>query len=628
VVLVPTFLSVFCLPAAATAGVPDHCTIAAARASAPPGMVIKNVPNLVVESGRPGSDPITTSGGVAQVPANARGDGAPEYCYVTGSVVTNAEAGKSANFAAALPSPQHWNGKFLFQGCGGNCGVIFPPNPAGLKRGYAVWATDDGHIAQPDPDPRLWWTIADAGWAVRGTGQRDEEALTDFFYRAVHKVTLAGKTFTRNHYQTAQIRYSYLAGCSDGGREGMVALSRYPEEFDGIIAGAPFFDIANQLVTTLVGVQAQLRTPGAAVPMALFAAADRLISSRCDAVDGVADGLIQDPARCDVRVLDDLPQCGSETGTTDGNTCFTSEQIDSLTIMLSAITDESGRVVYPGFSISNLNGRDDPSWMDLLSDWLGFVRPADVPQGPNPWRDRRQLPNGWYWVEPTLRNFVYDGAVDFNALTTPGITFRNGRIGGIRGLHAVIPRRTVQLLQQKVSAGSGVTPADAAAFLRQNRKLLLYHGSSDGDITPYRTIQYYRELARLHGGYRQLQKNAQLYMVPGMAHCGGGPGPNVFGQPLSTSASTGADHDILEALEQWVEQGRQPTRILASKFTGSDPRQSTERSMPLCPYPAMARYDGHGDVNDAASWRCQADDRGHNTRGPAGRRAGVYAPLF
>jgi feruloyl esterase len=129
VVLVPTFLSVFCLPAAATAGVPDHCTIAAARASAPPGMVIKNVPNLVVESGRPGSDPITTSGGVAQVPANARGDGAPEYCYVTGSVVTNAEAGKSANFAAALPSPQHWNGKFLFQGCGGNCGVIFPPQP-------------------------------------------------------------------------------------------------------------------------------------------------------------------------------------------------------------------------------------------------------------------------------------------------------------------------------------------------------------------------------------------------------------------------------------------------------------------------------------------------------------------
>ena len=171
----------------AEAAIPE-CTASALRAAAPTGMVIKDIPDIG-PSGLP-----KTAQGVVDVPENALGDGAPEYCFVAGSVTTNPRTGKTANFAAALPAKTRWNGKFMFAGCGGNCGTVFlaKPSAAVLRKGYPLFATDDGHIANGAPALRLW-RFAETSWAVSSSGHRNEDAATDFLYRAVHAVVVAGK---------------------------------------------------------------------------------------------------------------------------------------------------------------------------------------------------------------------------------------------------------------------------------------------------------------------------------------------------------------------------------------------------------------------------------------------------
>jgi feruloyl esterase len=201
-------------------------------------------------------------------------------------------------------------------------------------------------------------------------------------------------------------------------------------------------------------------------------------------------------------------------------------------------------------------------------------------------------------------------------------------VDGWKGMYAVMPDRTIELLRKKTAAGSGATPAAAARFLRDSRKLIMYHGFSDGDITPYRTVQYFDGLAKLNGGMQALQKNARLYMVPGMAHCTDGPGPNSFGQLFSAVVlDAPLDHDILASLEAWVEAGRAPAAIIATKFENDDPHARATRTMPLCPYPAMAQYVGTGAVNDAGNWKCPGNDERLLHAGPVGIAAGVFAPL-
>ena len=269
------------------------CTVAAIQNIAPIGMNIG--PGGAIDPPEPR---LETASGVRLIPANALGDGSPEFCYVAGSVVTYSKPRRTTHFAAALPSRAIWNGKFMFQGCGTNCGVIYQPSAAALIKGYAVWATDDGHVAKSSPDPRFA-REDDATWAAAGPGRLDEGALEDFFHRAVHAVTAIGKEFTKRYYAVSGLKYSYFQGCSGGGREGMVELTRYPRDYDGIIVGAPYFDMANQLANTLTSFVAELRSSGAAVPRPLWNVANRIILDKCDSQDGVKDGLIQNPQACD-----------------------------------------------------------------------------------------------------------------------------------------------------------------------------------------------------------------------------------------------------------------------------------------------------------------------------------------
>jgi Tannase and feruloyl esterase len=609
---------VCCSPASAT--IPG-CTLAALKALAPSEMIIGQVPNLVILDDQP---KINTINGVQDVPANALGDGAAEFCYVTGQIVTNASAHKTTHFAVALPNKANWNGKFMFQGCGGNCGVVYPPNLNALHKGYPVWGTDDGHVAKPSPDPRRLWREADATWMIDATGHRDEEAITDYYHRAVHVVTEVGKEFTRRYYRAGKLPYSYFQGCSDGGREAMVELAQYPADYEGIIAGAPYFDIANQLAVSLVNVVAQLRSPDSAVPLTLFQAADDVIMAQCDGADGVKDGLIQNPALCHFDALQDLPRYDSSG---PGRQCYAKEQLESLNMMFSSIRSPTGQTLYPGYSVSNLYAHLELGESgDLLSDWLGFLSPANELNGLHPWGlHARTQPQSWYIIVPTTANLVYDGANSFNALNTPGIAFIRDTSND--ELRAVMPENTAALLLKQTKVGSAAEPSEASTYFKMGHKLIMYHGFSDGDITPYRTIQYYRKLAELNGGVDALRRNALLFMVPGMAHCEGGPGPNNFAQGTFSSENTNAENNILTALERWVENKEQPKQLLATKFEGDDVHGPVLRTMPLCPFPAMAKYKGVGNLSDAVNWTCAAGDRRLDDKGPAGVRAGAYAEL-
>ncbi|MGH7907219.1 MAG: tannase/feruloyl esterase family alpha/beta hydrolase [Candidatus Binataceae bacterium] len=532
------------------------------------------------------------------MPVGTFGAGSPEECLVTGTEVTNPADGKTANFGALLPDPSKWNVKFMFQGCGGNCGSVgLTPTVDVLNKGYPVWATDDGHQG-----PGFG-----SDWQLSSPGVLDEDAIIDFAYRAVHTTVVDGKQFTENFYDNS-ISYSYYEGCSDGGREGMIEANRYPADFDGVLAGDPYFDVGGENLT-LPDATAQFRFGNASgfVPPALFNLADQYFINKCDTVDGVKDGLVQDPELCNFNPETDLPRCSDGASTN----CFTQAQIDSLTNILTALTDRHGTVIRAGFPEPDAN----------LAIWAAIsVTPSNF-TGPEPWPNLVGAPLDWVFADTDFDFWIYLGQPGYNSLTTPGFTYHSGGAGRIRLFHTVAPDQTIDKVFDAMNIASGDFPNELSSFISQGRKLILYHGLSDGLITPYFTIPYYRELAGLDGGFNNLESNVLFFAVPGMYHCGGGYGPTNFGEPGTQPTVIDAAHDATTALEDWVEKDVQPQEFIGTNTSAS-------RTMPLCPFPEEAQYSGSGDVNDAANWTCPPNDHTLLRSGFLGRESGADAPLF
>jgi feruloyl esterase len=551
--LMPVCLSILATGTRPARAEAPQCTPAAAQAAAPTGMTIGPIGD---------ASPALPAGftGAMSVPA---ANGTAGYCLITGTVVTNPQTGKTANFATVLPDS--WNGKFLFQGCGGLCGITMASGPGeAINKGYAISATDDGHAANP--------TLAfDGSWAITAPGVPNEDAVVDFYYRAVHTVATVNKTFVMNWYQGA-LQRSYFSGCSDGGREGMVEASRFPADFDGVIAGDPFFDVPGETLGGYKDAKALLRSPGAYVPPNLLALVDKAIYKTCDAADGVEDGLIQNPAACsfDPRTL--LCEQGQSTE------CLTKEQADTITSYFASVRDPLDRVLYQGYPSSDLY--DNGLFGSNMWLWMEAVGPAHDIHAAEPWDNL--APPAWQLADTVLRYLVASNA-DFDSNNDFPMSAND--VVGVDGVAALFDR---------TDAGSGDVPQALRPFVRQNRKLIMYHGFSDGWITPYRTVQFYEDWAQQRGGYNRLQQNARLFMVPGMYHCVGGPGPNTF--------------DTLTALENWVENDVAPEAIVATKYVDDDPTKSATRTMPLCKFPEQAEYGG-SDVNQAASWHCSANQK-------------------
>jgi feruloyl esterase len=540
---------------------------------------------------------------------SAKGAKLNAFCQVTGSFVTNPATGKTANFLATFP--ENWNGKYLQVGCSGHCGqfavgdvssptiaVTYPGSPFDIiNRGYASFATDEGHEG-----------FAGGTWAVKGPGQVDEDAIDDFYYRADKVLARMGKRFTTAFYgrvngRAEAISRSYFNGCSGGGRDAFVAASYFPEEFDGIIGGSAYNAAGAAFQHSGVPV-ATIRSAGAAIPPALFALIDPIVKGQCDDLDGVKDGLIQNPAACNFRPERDLPIC--TRGGLAGQ-CFTPTQIETLSTLITAVTDEKGNVVQPGLTVSEINP-------------LSFItpkQPADLSAiDPFPNSDNGDSRGNGYWplADAFIKVFVHGN--DPNFFTRSILSYKRGGPGSITDYRIVVPSSEVSLLQRRARMGTGHFPENLAGFLKQDRKFLIWHNLSDNVLTPYMSINYYNRAATMYGGYDKLQRNVRLFTLPGTPHCNsGGVGPNTF--------------DALTAIENWVERGVAPDALMASQqpviqpYNFKDFSKPPIRTMPLCAFPAMARYTATGDVKDGSNWSCPAGDRSMLRLGESGRRAGV-----
>jgi len=458
----------------------------------------------------------------------------PEVCIVTGAVATSGEGygPGSAQFEALLPV--HWNGRFLFLGCGGFCGTLshavttnMVDGPEAAPLGYAVVYTDAGHEQDP--------TTPDLTWAVSESGVVNMPAITDYLFRAVHQVTVATKQYVEAYY-SQRIDHAYFDGCSNGGRQSLMEGEHYPVDYDGLVAG----DAAIGFGSNFVRAKAFIPTL-AYIPYSTLAQVDTAVKASCDALDGVTDGLIQNPALC--------PFVPSSLV---GGGVLTASQAAALQSYITRTTDPSGAPVSPGMPISDLStagfeGKDEIS------------TPATDPTAAEPWGAKGIGPTAWT-----------DADINDRALVEQNQSFdvNNDWPVTVSAAGNVTPDATLALVSQRKGAGFADDPFKLANFLSKGGKVIMYHGGSDPLVSPFQSIWFYEELASLHGGYRHTQDSARLFIVPGMGHCNGGVGPNSF--------------DTLQALDNWVTNGVAPEGIVATAPNG--------RTMPLCKFPEEASY--------------------------------------
>jgi len=492
----------------------------------------------------------------------------PDYCDVKGSVATSGEGAEpgSANFEIMLPA--NWNQKFVFNGVGGLAGTLnSSANPVDqalfLARGYATAVTDTGHL------------IANPTWEYTAPGVPDMPKVIDYYYRAVHDVTLAAKQLVKTYYGANTIRRSYFDGCSNGGKMGLIEASRFPSDYDGIISGSPWLDPVGTSLWSLKNIKALL---DAYIPPAKFQAVNAAILKQCDKADGVADGLIQNPAKCAFQPDALVPET------------LTQKQADALKLIMSPVRDEQGRLIYPGASVGNL-GQDN---MTVRGATNYLETPPADPASAKPWGDAT-MPANWSLAQNILMKLgYYDAGQDMNnKIESKG----------------VVKNDALNLVYTRLAADIPDDSSAFGAYFAKGGKLLIYHGYDDLIISPYSSIWFYEDLAQENGGYEKVQQNARLFMVPGMQHCVLGAGPNSF--------------DTLSALEQWVEKGIAPDAIPATHSTNN----AVDRTMPLCKFPEEAHYKGSGDLKSVSSWSCPQNDKSLLAVGPNGIMAGANAAV-
>jgi len=463
----------------------------------------------------------------------------PAFCRVQG--VSKPSAGSNINFEVWLPQPSSWNGKFLSSGEGGFAGT---PNytrngrDGGLdelvRRGYATASTDTGHVSSD-----TWWAI----------GHPDR--VTDYLYRAKHVVTVASKSVIAAYYGRSP-SHSYFNSCSNGGRQGLLEAQRYPDDFDGLVIGAPWNYQSHSNAGFVWDTQA-LAAPGAAIPAEKLPTISKAVLSACDANDGLADGVIADPRRCkfDPAVL----TCRGE----DTNQCLTPPQVAALQkIYQGPKNSRTGQSIFPGFAMGSETG-----WTNLVAN-----------------RSATGLPNG-YFANLVFENRDWDfRTFNFDSDMTKAV--------------------------EKIGHLGDAISTDYSAATRRGVKIIQYHGWGDQTLQPAYSPDYYDQVVKANGGLAATQNFYRLFMVPGMAHCSTGEGATNFGgvgqqiPPVRDAA-----HDIQTALEAWVEHGTAPAQIVATRFTDEQPATRTVKyTRPLCLYPTVARYKGTGDPNDAANFAC------------------------
>jgi len=518
------FLSIFVTAGAALAATPSDCG----------ALAHANLPNTAISI----ADAVPA--GHFTPPYGKPQDQLPAFCRVAGVIRPTADS--YIRFEAWLPLTD-WNGKYLGVGNGGFAGSIDYNGMAGdLRRGYATAGTDTGHEADG----------VDATWAFR-----HPEKVKDFGYRALHETTADAKRLVEAFYRQPAKR-SYFDSCSDGGREALMEAQRFPEDFDGILAGAPANNWTRLLTSDLDITKTLYGNPVDYISTANLPALSAAVLAACDAQDGVKDGVLTDPTRC--RFNPETLLCKEP----ESRMCLTAPQITALRKIYAGGSTSHGQQIFPGFTPGSEEG---------TGGWGPWIL------GPGP-----SGSSGALFLVNYFRYMVMDDP-SWNPLTAD-----------IDASEEAADSKTAQDLNS--------TDPDLRRFQARGGKLILYHGWNDPAISPINTVNYYQSVVSTMGA-TTVHSFARLYMIPGMQHCMGGPGATSFGQLGSTTA-VGPEHGIYSALEQWVENGTAPGDIIATKYVGTGPNKTVEMTRPICPYSQAPAYKGSGDTNDYRNFACQA----------------------
>lgn len=458
----------------------------------------------------------------------------PGLCRVAGILRPSSDS--EIRFEVWMPA-EGWNGRLLGVGNGGFAGAIgYRQFDAYIKRGYAVAGSDAGH----------------QGESTDGTfAYQHPEKVKDFGWRAVHVTTERAKQIVAAYYGKAESK-AYFDACSDGGREALMEAERFPEDYDGILAGAPADAWSTMLAAGIGAMQNLMSDPRAYIPPRKLGALEKASLDACDKLDGVKDGIIGDPTQCkfDPAVL--LCKDG------DTSECLTQPQINTVKALYSGATDKNGAPIFPGFSMG-----DETGW------GLWVVG---------------ESPGASLFAQFVQNNFRYlvTGDPKWNALTADQDAM-------------------LKLSREKTAADLDSTNPDLSKFAAHGGKLILYHGWNDAAISPWNSIAYYKSVQQTVGADKAANF-VELFMVPGMEHCFGGPGASAFGQ-LGIATDKVPKPGVFDALVDWVEKGSPDENITATKYNQEMKPQFTR---PLCAFPKVAKYNGTGDTKDAASYACAA----------------------
>lgn len=455
----------------------------------------------------------------------------PPFCRVAGVIAPTSES--QIRFEVWLPLTG-WSGRFVGVGNGGWAGnVSYGALAQQIRRGNAAGSTDTGHPAMPGLD-----------MAKFAFGH--SERLVDFASRSVHEMTMKAKALTRAFYEKHP-DHSYWVGCSTGGKQGLTEAQRFPDDYDGIVAGAPANNWTRLMLATFDATLAAAVDSAGRMTAAELQILNRAVLSACDNLDSVADGVLEDPRRC--RFDPASVQCNASSAP---GTCLTAAQVETARRVYRGPRDpRTGAQLYPGLPFGS-----ERLWVALLDPDRPF------PIAVSFYRWIVFADSQWNWKAFDMR----------------------------RGEdYAAIQRADSQF----APVLSAIDP-DLRRFRQRGGKLIQFHGWNDQLISAQNSIDYYESVLAAFGrdtpnrteALRDVQEFSRLYMVPGMAHCTGGPGPNRF--------------DLQSALERWVEQKAAPEAVIATHATNG----VVDRSRPLCPYPQTAVYKGSGDTNDASSFLC------------------------
>ena len=454
----------------------------------------------------------------------------PEYCRVTGLL--------SPEIAFEVSLPLRWNGRFYMFGNGGHAGEALDApfqvaqRNATLQNGFAVAHTDTGHDARKEPGASF----------VMSNPQK----AIDYAYRAVHLTAVTARAITQEYY-SRPISRSYWNSCSNGGRQGLIEAQRYPEDFDGIVANAPWLDQTGFTIGAMWNQRALSEVTITNTQLVMVA--DKIMA-KCDAIDGLKDGLIDDPRQCSFDPAHDAPVCAENS---NGEGCLTDPQARAIARVYGGPVS-NGKPFFPGFEPGSeaetdlFGGGSGSGWMNVIVSPRPGVEPADFSLAENTMR---------YLVhKPPMPDYDYR-TFDFD--------------------------HDIHLLDDWGKLADA-RDTDLSAFRQRGGKLIMSHGWADAILQPQVSVNYYKQAVAKNGP--DTTDFLRLFMVPGMAHCGGGNAPNLY--------------DPTTAIINWVEQGKAPDSMIASQVE----KDQVVRTRPLCPYPEVARYTGQGSIDDAANFLC------------------------